>query len=428
MRTFILSLVVASLLRAQDPTPLTRQDAERIALANNPRIHVGQLLAKVQGQSVRETRAGELPSLTGNLTGVDANEGSRIGSGTLTASRLLTHAGTGVQFNQLITDFGRTRNLVASEKLKEKAREADVVASQQEITLAADQAFYEALEAQSTLQIADQTVATRQTLVDRVNALTNAKLKSSLDLSFAKVDLARARLLQLDARNRIDSALAVLTSVLGFDHPVNYRLVEDLTQLPALPPDAEPLIASALRQRPDLESLQLMEQSARKFSSAQHDQLLPSINAMATVGATPIGAAEYFSSDWYGAAGVNISIPLFDGFRFRAQAAEAKLQVNVASEQIRQRRDQIVQDVRTAWLNANTALERVNVAADLLKEASMATDLAQSRYSLGLSSIVELSQAQLQQTEAAIGDANARTDYRLAMAALTFQSGGRMQP
>jgi outer membrane protein len=428
MRSFVLSLLAASLLQAQNPPPLTRQDAERIALANNPRIHVSQLLGKVQGQSVRETRAGELPSLTGNLTGVEANEGSRIGSGTLTASRLLTHAGTGVQFAQLITDFGRTRNLVASEKLKEKARQADVVASQQEITLAADQAFYEALEAQSTLQIADQTVATRHTLVDKVNALTNAKLKSTLDLSFAKVDLARAKLLQLDARNRIDSAMAVLASVLGFDHPVSYRLIEDSAQLPDLPPDAAPLIDMALRQRPDLESLQFIEQSAKKFSTAQHDQLLPSINAIATVGATPFGGAEYFSPDWYGAAGVNISIPIFDGFRFRAQAAEAKLQVNVASEQIRQRRDQIAQDVRTAWLNANTALERVNVAAELLKEASMATDLAQSRYSLGLSSIVELSQAQLQQTEAAIGDANARTDFRLAMAALAFQSGGSIQP
>jgi outer membrane protein len=424
MRTLFLTLVAVSLL-AQEPTALTRQEAERIALANNPRIHVSQLLAKMQGESVRETRAAELPSLTGNLTGVGANEGSRIGSGTLTASRLLTHAGTGVQFNQLITDFGRTRNLVASQKLKEKARQADVVATEQEITLAADQAFYEALEAQSTLQIADQTVATRQTLVDKVDALTNAKLKSTLDLSFAKVDLARAKLLQLDARDRIASAVAVLISVLGFDHPVKYRLVEDSTALPTLPPDAKPLIAVALQQRPDLESLQLIEQSARKFSTAQHDQLLPSINAIATVGATPVGAAQYFSPDWYGAAGVNISIPLFDGFRFRAQSAEAKLQVNVAAEQIRQHRDQIVQDVQTAWLNANNALQRVNVAAELLQEANMSTELAQSRYSLGLSSIVELSQAQLQQTEAAIGDANARTDYRLAMAALIFQTGGR---
>ena len=66
----------------------------------------------------------------------------------------------------------------------------------------------------------------------------------------------------------------------------------------------------------------------------------------------------------------------------------------------------------------------MKVAAEILKEASMGTDLAQSRYSLGLSSIVELSQAQLRQTEAAIGGAKARADYRLAIAALTFQTGG----
>jgi outer membrane protein len=59
----------------------------------------------------------------------------------------------------------------------------------------------------------------------------------------------------------------------------------------------------------------------------------------------------------------------------------------------------------------------------LLKESNTALDLASSRYDLGLSSIVELSQAQLQQTQAAIGNASARAQYNLAIAALNFQIG-----
>src|SRR5258708_28170783 len=99
------------------PTLLTRQEAEKIALANNPRIRISQLVARVQHQVVRERRADEFPNLTGNLTAIEANNGSRISSGSLTASRLLDHAGMGVQLNQGITDFGHTRNLVASAKL-----------------------------------------------------------------------------------------------------------------------------------------------------------------------------------------------------------------------------------------------------------------------------------------------------------------------
>ncbi len=115
------------------PATLTRQQAETIALTNNPHIHISQLIAKVQHQAVRERRADELPNLNGNVTAVDANDGSRLSSGSLTASRLLTHSGGGASLSQLITDFGHTSNLVASAKLQEKARIADAEASREDI-------------------------------------------------------------------------------------------------------------------------------------------------------------------------------------------------------------------------------------------------------------------------------------------------------
>jgi outer membrane protein len=61
--------------------PLTRQQAEQLALKNNPRISVAALLALAQKQVVRETRSALLPTLNGNVTGVDAEEASRISAG-----------------------------------------------------------------------------------------------------------------------------------------------------------------------------------------------------------------------------------------------------------------------------------------------------------------------------------------------------------
>ncbi|MGC2648198.1 MAG: hypothetical protein WA261_18080, partial [Candidatus Sulfotelmatobacter sp.] len=78
------------------PIRLTRTQAEQLALKNNPRISVGRLLGLVQHQIYRQTRAAELPNFNGAVTAVDGNEGSRIGAGSLTASRLLEHAGAGV--------------------------------------------------------------------------------------------------------------------------------------------------------------------------------------------------------------------------------------------------------------------------------------------------------------------------------------------
>jgi outer membrane protein len=75
-------------------------------------------------------------------------------------------------------------------------------------------------------------------------------------------------------------------------------------------------------------------------------------------------------------------------------------------------------------LNANTAYERLAVTQQLVDQANLALNLAQSRYHLGLSSIVELSQAQLQQTQAQISNAQAMYDYRLALAVLAFETSG----
>jgi outer membrane protein len=91
---------------------------------------------------------------------------------------------------------------------------------------------------------------------------------------------------------------------------------------------------------------------------------------------------------------------------------------------LRDLRDTIARDVRTSWLNANNAYDRLAVTQQLLEQANLALNLAQSRYKLGLGSIVELSQAQLQQTQAQISNAQAGYDCRLALAVLQYQTTG----
>jgi len=406
----------------QSPS-LTREQAEQMAVKNNPRISVGRLLALAQHQVVRETRAAELPTMTASITAMDAEDASRISAGTLTASRLFEHAGAGGGVTQLIMDFGKTRNLVASSKLQEKAQNASALATTEDIVLATDQAFYNALQAQALLKVAQQNVDTRQTTQTQVSELTKNKLKSTLDLSFADVNLSQAKLLLLDAQNNTDSTMAALDAVLGLDTQVTYQLVEGGRPLQPPPPDVNELVQLGLQQRPDLQSLNYSRQAAVKFSHAQHDQMFPTISAAGTVGSVPIRPAAYYESNWWGGVGVNMNIPVFNGFLYSAQAKEASLRAQAASEQSRDLRDRIVRDIHTSWLAAGTAFQRVSVTAELLKQANLALALAQTRYRLGLSSIVELSQAQYQQTDAAIGNTNAQYQYRLTLATLNYQIG-----
>ena len=403
---------------------ITRSDAERIALKNNPRITASRLLALAAGQVTRETRSGELPQISVAITAEKAEDGSRIGAESLTDSRLYTHAGTGGSLSQLITDFGHTRDLVATSKLRQRAQDQTALATEQDVLLATDQAFYRLLNAQSLLDVAKATVAARGDVQNLTSALTKSALKSDLDLNIASADLSQSQLMELDAENGVASASAAVAAVLAAPADTVYLAVEDSDGTPPPPPDRSAAInASAQTQRPDLQALRSNAAADQKFAAAQKLQYLPTVSALATGGITPVAPDGVFVPNWYAAAGVSLTLPLFTGFRIDAQAQEARLREKAAEKQAQELSDTIGRDVRVALLNAQTAFRRIGVADQFRKQTAQALALAQTRYKLGLSSIVELSQAQLQSTQAAVAAVNARYDYLLALRSLDYARG-----
>ena len=401
---------------------LSLKDAEALAIKNNPQVSVSRLNALASQQVTREVRSGLWPHARIDLTGVDAAENSRIAAGGLNNPIIYERAAVGTTVSQLITDFGHTSNLVASARLSAKAEDQNAVATKEQVLVAVAQAFYNALQNRAILKVAQQTVDSRQLVVDQVGALTRSKLKSDLDLSFANVNLAQAQLLLLDAQNNDQAAIASLSAILGYTTLQNFQLAEETE--PLVPPasDVNQLIGVAFNQRPELMALQFQSQSDEKLRRAQRDELFPTISALGAVGDTPVRNDHL--SNWYGAVGVNVAIPVFNGFLFNAREREASLRQQASDERLRDMRDRIARDVRTSWLEATTAYQRVSVSQQLLNQANQALDLASTRYKLGLGSIVELSQAQLQQTQAQISNAQAAYGYRLASSVLLYQTTG----
>jgi outer membrane protein len=401
---------------------MTIKEAEQIALQNNPSVSVSKLLALAEGQVTREVRSNELPNAVLNLTAVEPHTGSRLTAGGLNNPIVYERAAGGVTVSQLITDFGRSRNLVASAQLRQKAANSAQLATAEDIILSVDQAFYAALRSQALLRVAEETVNQRQVVADQVQALTNAKLKSDLDLSFANVNLSQAKLLLLDAQNQKDAAFANLNTVLGYEKQRAYLLVDE-TGGPLSPPpqNSDQLLTQAFQSRPDLAEIEQQWQASERYRRAEHDLFRPTISALAAVGDTPVRPDVV--TPWYGAVGVNLSFPIFNGFDFSARAKEADYRAAALKQRVRDVRDRIARDVQVTWMSTNSAYQKLAVTAQLLQQANLALDLANTRYTLGLGSIVELSQAQLQQTEAAIGDANARYAYQQSLAELRFQTG-----
>jgi outer membrane protein len=190
------------------------------------------------------------------------------------------------------------------------------------------------------------------------------------------------------------------------------QLLEE--QIAIAPPsaDAGPLIQQALQQRPEVATLQDEVEAAQKFGSAEHDLWRPTVSALGVVGEAPV--RDNHIPNWYGAVGVNVNIPVFNGFLFNARAKAADLQTEVNRQRLADLRNNIARDVRNSWQDTNRAYERLSVTQQLREQANLAQSLAQARYDLGLGSIVEFSQAELQKTEADIADTDAKYQYRVS--------------
>jgi outer membrane protein len=423
-RTILLAAVVAGRVLAQTSPKLTLQDAVAIALQNHPQIQAAQNEANFARQQIVINRSAYYPTLTGEITGSQANNLARIGAGILPASRLYDRFGQGALFSQLVTDSGRTPNLVASAKLGAQASAQTLLATRYDVVLQVNRSYFDVLHAQAVIKTAQQTIEARQTLADQVTELAKNKLKSQLDVSFADVNVSEAKLLLIRAQEVLDAAVAELGRALGSDQPANYQLVEEA--VPAGPPGKpDDLITQAVANRPELASLRSSRDSAYKFFEAEKDLSRPTVSIAAVGGFLPFintPATAPIPAEYEGVA-ANVSIPVFNGHLFSARREAARQRAMEADQRLRNEQQRTARDVRIAYGSAITAYQRIDVTAQFLRQAALALDLARGRYQLGLSSIVELTQAELNLTQAEIENLSAKYDYQSQYAVLQYTIG-----
>jgi outer membrane protein len=426
-KSFFVLLAAASALLAQGGAPvrLTLQDAEAMALKSHPQVLGAQDAISGATEKITDVRSAYYPVVNGELTGSQANTGARIGAGYLTVSRLFDRFGTGITVDQLITDSGRTPNLVAQARLQENATEQDYNAARYDVLAAVNAAYFRTLRAKALVRVAQETVSARQTVVTYITSLEQNKLRSELDVSLVQVNLAQAQLLLLNSQNELQAAYAQLTRALGSEQPATYDLAE-IELPPSPPPDVEVLVAEALRNRPELASLRLSLQAANRFEQAEKDLSYPTVSLLGVAGYMPyvqqITAPRLIPGEYAG-AGINVQIPIFNGFQFTARRQEAHSRALEADQKVRDREQQIIRDVREAWAGARTAYQRIDVTAQMLRESSLALDLARGRYDLGLANIVELTQSQLNVTDAEVQNLSAKYDYQALYANLQYTVG-----
>jgi outer membrane protein len=274
--------------------------------------------------------------------------------------------------------------------------------------------------AESVLKTAQAVLDFRRVTLRQLTALAQSQLRSTLDVQFAQVMVSEAELAVVHAESNVQKAQAQLAASMGEEGDTNYTLTDE--SLPPSP-DADPAayINEAIENRPDLKALRLQGESATHQARAERDLNYPTVNALASGGEVPIHDSTIHHD--YGAVGVDINVPIFNGGLYTARAAEAQLEARAAGKDASLREVEIVRDVRMTWADARDAYLQIDVTQRLVDETSVAMRLAQARYDAGLGSIVELNQAELNQTSALITAASARFDYMRSMTAFQFALG-----
>ncbi len=414
------SVSAADAQPAVHSSTLSLADAEARALQNHPRVAAETLRAQAAGKRVQQTRSAYFPQLAGNLTAVKANGDTAVAAGAVTTSSTSTRVAGGFTLTQLVTDFGRTHELVRSSQLAAQAAGQHTEDVKQQILRDLDAAYFATEAAESVRGTAQAVLTFRKTSLRQLTALAQSQLRSTLDVQFAQVLVSEAQMAVVQADSSVQEARAQLAAAMGEDTMADYMLVEQ-PQPPLLDDDVNVYIREAINTRADLKALQLQAQAAQQFAKSESKLSYPDISLLGTAGEVP--QRDHTLEQNYGAAGINIHVPVFNGGLYSGRAAEARLRAQADTRDVSNLSLEITRDVRTRWAQARDAYLQIQVAQDLVEQTSVALRLAQARYDAGLGSIVELNQAELSQTSALITAAGARFQYLGSRAALNYSLG-----
>jgi outer membrane protein len=422
-RGWWLAILAWTLLRpAGAEEVLTLAQARSLAQEHHPRISEARYRERSAQAAVTEADAAYYPSVVGVGTAAWADAGdTRLAAGAINNPTVFSRTAAGLQGSWMITDFGRTSNIVASARFDAEAGGDAVAQTRQEIQFEVDRTFFTLLQAQAIQRVAQEAVASRQQVVDQTSALARNQLRSQLDIGFAQEALGEARLLEFQSRDEVADGYLELSSLLSQGH-----LEQRPLDSPAISTDtaveATMLIDLAMHHSPVISRLKAQREALNHLAQANGDQARPVLSVVGALGYVP--THDDHLSDTYAAAAVNLSVPLFNGFAYSARRDEASNQAKALDRQLADVSATLETDIRIAVMRLGYLREQVAMMRQISDQALLSSHLAASRFRLGSTSIIELNTAQLNQLQSDIGLIRATYDYRIQESLIDRYVGG----
>lgn len=415
---FLSALLALTPLFAQETNvkKLTLDDCINITLQNNPDIAASYSTQEAQKSQLKQSKSNYLPQVNGNAAYTRSNSNSNTGNmGTN------NNYSAAVNATQLIYDFGQTSsNVGIQEKTYQSAVQTTNALVNNKI-YALKVAYYAVLSAEESENIYRQSVEQYTEQLKRAKAFYEVGTYPKIDVTSAQVNLNDAKLNLLTAQNTLKTKKQELLNVMGITEPENSFILEMSETLPQFNLTLEQALNQARKNRPDLLAKQLQVESARQNVTLSQTGYAPTLTANGSYGWSGNDFPLY--DRW--SAGASLNVPIFSGFSTYNKVEQSKQNLLTAQHNLTALEQQILLDVKTAYLDLNNAKERIPVAELTAKQAKESYDLAVGRYKVGVGNYIEVKDAETSYSKAKLSHIQAVFDYNLAVAKLKNSIGTR---
>ncbi|AIY43149.1 Type I secretion system [Collimonas arenae] len=384
---------------AQLPSPLSLLDAVERALCRNPQTRQAWANVKAQAAAVGVSRAAYLPTLTSSGSWSKADNRYTYPDFPDNNSSLKTHSSSAnLSLNWVLYDFGlRAANLESARQLLNAANAAqdDML---QTIFLSTVQSFYEAQAAQAMLAATTEAEQAAEQSFKASAAKYLAGAGALADKLQAQTAYAQASLKRAQAAGDLQNALGSLAIVMGQlpNTPLTLAPLADVADAPLLLQAVDQLIADAVRSHPKILAAQAQWKAAQAQADAANADGRPTLSLFATGDRsdTPITQVSSKQTITSRSIGLQVNIPLFDGFSRKYKTRGAQAQAESKEAELANIEQQVTLEVWKSHQALRTETENLHSTDILLHSARQSFDVAQGRYKAGVGTILELLKAQ----------------------------------
>jgi outer membrane protein len=407
---------------------LTLKQAIAIALRKHPSLKETKEKVFAAKYQIGASRSAYLPQVayTHNLyfgnafpatsgAGVSGGPPGLGGVGTSTTDYYVNR----VSLSQLIYDFGKTTGQIAESRATFRQTQQDYAGNRQQVVLDARTGYFGYLAALRAVKVTDETVKQNQALVKQAQGFYEVGLKAKIDVTKAEANLYDAEASLIRAKNGAALAQVTLMTALGLK-TWPYQGVEDVMEVTPQPKSLAELKTQALRRRPEILKNRYQQDYNQAALQVAKAGWFPTLSSLAAYGWSgpdaPFGADAMDNRSWW--VGAGLTVPLFDGLLayHNVKVANANIRSTLAGSEVLSQN--ISKEVEQAYLDVTSAWELIRASKKALEAARENFRLAQGRYQVGVGSIIEVTDAQVQYFQADLKFVQALYDYRVSEARL----------